>query len=237
MRPQFGMISLQIMNVFSFIAATGLVGVGVSALTACRKEEAKPGPPAAALSRVPLVPVSVEVRPDGLAYLAGSVTPFTGKAVTPFADAPWLPKLEEPYTDGQRDGDKVEFFKNGKIKSLRRYDKGLPKYTASYHRNGQIKYEVHLNAQDRGEGPYQRWYETGMLEATAGLDSEERWHGEFKEWTPEGILKTHHIFKNGLLQQIIFETPESQEARKAAGVELENPVSSPAMPKTEKKDP
>lgn len=178
--------------------------------------------------RVALVPVAVEVRPDGLAYLPGAAQPFTGEAVVPFEDMPWRPKLVEPYKNGKRDGEKRELFKDGGTKSLRRYENGVPKYTASFHKNGQKKYEVNLNAQDRGEGPYSRWYETGVLEATAGLDAQERWHGEFKEWSREGVLKTHHFFKNGIIQQVIFETPESKAARLEKGVTL--PGESAATP-------
>jgi hypothetical protein len=69
-----------------------------------------------------------------------------------------------------------------------------------------------------------------VVEGTSGLDAEERWHGDFKEWDPEGKLKTHHIFNHGLLQQIVFETEESQKTRKAAGLELQKPEAAPAPP-------
>lgn len=194
-------------------------------LPSCNKEPKAAVVPA---NRQPITPVTVEVRADGLAYLPGAATPFTGTALSAFPDAPWLVKMKEPYTGGKRDGDKLELFKNGKPKTLRRYDKGLPKYAASYHKNGQIKFELNLNPQDRGEGPYKRWYDDGTLESTAGLDAGERWHGEFKEWDRAGKLNTHHIFENGLLRQIILETPESQKAREAVGLKLE--PAAPAVP-------
>lgn len=205
-------------------------GLAIGFLTSsCGKEglsqEAGKGPGKAEKERVALVPVAVELRPDGLAYLPGAVEPFTGEAVVPFDDMPWRPKLVEPYKKGKRDGEKRELFKDGGIKSVRRYKDGVPEYTASFHKNGQKKYEVYLNAQDRGEGPYSRWYETGVMEATAGLDAEERWHGEFKEWTREGMLKTHHVFKNGNIQQVIFESPESKAARLEKGVTLPGELS------------
>jgi hypothetical protein len=217
------------MKLLPNIAVLMLCGMMGTGLVGCRKEDAAAAK-AKAKGRVPIVPVTVETRSDGLAYLPGSSTPFTGVALTPHPDSPWLVKMKEPYTDGKRDGDKLVLFKNGDTKSLRRYDKGTPKYAATFHKNGQKKYEVNLDAADRGVGPYSRWYDTGVLEATAGLDSEERWHGEFKEWTPEGVLKTHLVFKHGLLEQIIFESPESQAARKAKGVELQSQVTTPAPP-------
>lgn len=217
------------MNQFSFVTNRVLAGaLGVAmGLCACRREESANA--GAARGREPLRPVTVEVRENGLAHLPGAATPFTGEAISAHPDTPWLVKLKEPYTAGKRDGDKKELFKNGTVKTLRRYDAGVPVYAATYHKNGQIKFEVHLNAADKGEGPYRRWYEDGTLEATSGLDAEERWHGEFKEWTKTGQLKTHHIFRHGLLQKIIFETPESAIARRATGLE---PVTPPATPVT-----
>jgi hypothetical protein len=211
------------MNVFSLSLIVVIGAVAGSGLVACRKEEGKPAK-VKVQERKLLGTVAVEMRADGLAYLPGATQPFTGDAIAPYAEMPWLVKLKEPYTGGKRDGDKLELFKSGKTKALRRYEKGVPKYAASYHKNGQMKFELNLNAQDKGEGPYQRWYEDGTLESTAGLDAEERWHGELKEWTRAGELKSHHIFKNGLLQQIIFETEESKAARQAAGVELPKPA-------------
>jgi hypothetical protein len=211
------------------IACSLLLATVPAGLISCKQEKkiaaSKP-------DRQSISPVTVEVRPDGLAYLPGAAVPFTGEAISPFPDVPSLIKFKEPYTDGKRDGDKLELYKNGTTKTLRRYEKGAPKYAASYHKNGQIKFELNLNAQDKGEGPYKRWYASGVVEGTSGLDAEERWHGDFKEWDPEGKLKTHHIFNHGLLQQIVFETEESQKTRKAAGLELQKPEAAPAPPDT-----
>ena len=219
------------MNVFSYFVPAVLLGVGCFGTLGC-KPATEPGdkdpasPPsarsaaAAPHDRRPLVPVPVEVRADGLGYLPGESGPFTGEAITPYPDQPWLVKEKEPWREGKRHGDKVMLFKNGSIKTLRRYDSGVPKYAAAWHKNGQKKFELGLNAMDKGEGPYQRWYEDGTLESTAGFDAEERWHGELKEWTPAGVLKTHHLFKHGVLVQIMFESPESKIAREATGLIL-----------------
>jgi hypothetical protein len=177
------------------VSCSLLLCAAPAGLISCKQEKKMA---ASKPDRQPIPPVTVEVRPDGLAYLPGATVPFTGEAISPFPDVPSLIKFKEPYTDGKRDGDKLELFKNGTTKTLRRYEKGAPKYAASYHKNGQIKFELNLNAQDKGEGPYK--------------------------------LKTHHIFNHGLLQQIIFETEESQKARKAAGVELQKPAAAPAAP-------
>lgn len=206
------------MQPVQLVTGTLMALLASGALTSCKQE--KPTVVAKA-GREAVQAVTVEVRPDGLAYLPGATIPFTGEAITAYPDAPWLVKLKEPYTAGKRDGDKLELFKNGTPKTLRRYDKGMPKYAASFHKNGQKKFELQLNAQDKGEGPYQRWYEDGTVESTSGLDAEERWHGVMKEWTRTGELKTHHVLEHGLLREIIFETPESRQAREAIGLILE----------------
>ncbi len=211
------------MNVISFLGLTALTVSLGAAVVSCGKSE-KGVVSAGIGARQPLVPVVVEVRDDGLAYVPGEGKPFTGAAITLWHDAPWLVKFKEPYKEGKRDGDKLELFKNGKVKSLRRYAEGVPQYHALYHRNGNMKLEINLNAADKGEGPYQRWYEDGMLEAAASFDAQERWHNDFKEWTKTGELKTHHIFKHGLLEKIIFESPESAAARRAIGLEVAKPT-------------
>lgn len=215
------------MNIFSFAMVLAMVGTVVTGLMACSREDSAEGG-ARTKGREPLRPVTVEVREDGLAYLPTGEMPFTGEAISAHPDKPWLVKMKEPYTAGKRNGDKKELFKNGTVKVLRRYEAGVPKHAETYHNNGQIKFKVYLNAADKGEGPYRRWYEDGTLEATSGLDAEEKWHGEFKEWTKAGELKTHHIFSHGLLEQIMFETPESKIARKAAGLEVTQSAASPS---------
>lgn len=218
------------MNAFSFIGLS-LIIAGAAVNVACKPAEQPSAtsskgvsgtavPPDKSAARIPITPVVVEIRADKLGYLPGSDTPFTGEAVTPYPDAPWLIKDKEPWRNGQRHGDKVMLFKNGTVKTLRRYEDGVPKYAAAWHRNGQKKFELGLNAHDKGEGPYQRWWPDGTLESTASFDAEERWHGELKEWTPAGELKTHHLFNHGILTKIIFESPESKKARESTGLEL-----------------
>ncbi len=209
-----------------YFAAMMAAGMLVSGLAACRKEETKVSA-AAAPEQVPLEPVLVGIQPDGLGYLPGSSTPFTGEAILPFPDMPWLAKQKERFVGGKRDGDKVELYKSGRTKSLRRYEMGVPKYAASFYPNGQMKFEAPLNAHDKAEGPYKRWHENGTLESTATMDGKDQWDGEKKEWTEAGELQSHLVFRHGVLEKIIFETPEAAEARKAAGMEPEQAAAPP----------
>lgn len=221
------------MNAPSFFSSSLALLLGITALcsSSC-KPSANPQSGAGGASssrdaradRVPVEAVTVEVRPDGLGYLPGADKPFTGNALTPFPDAPWLVKKTEPWTNGRRNGEVRELFKNGDTKTLRRYENGLPKYASAYHKNGQMKFEIQLNATDRAEGPYRRWYDNGKIECEAGFDAEERWHGVSKEWTKEGVLKSHLVFDHGALKEIVFENEEGKAARVAHGVELESPA-------------
>ncbi len=187
----------------------------------CSCEQRQNKAPAIRADRHPITPVTVEVRADGLAYLPGSSNPFTGDAISPHPDSPWRIKMKEPYRDGKRDGDKLELLKDGKTKTLRRYEKGVPRYAAAYYKNGQIKFELNLNSEDKGEGPYKRWYEDGSVESTASFDSNERWHGDMKEWDRSGKLKTHHFWENGSLRKVILENEETTRSRKEKGIELQ----------------
>lgn len=209
---------------------SGWIAVVLSAggLMSCRKEDPKKATVVAA-QQVPLVPVLVAIRSDGLGYLPGASTPFTGEAVLPYPDMPWLVKQKERFTAGKRDGDKLELYKNGQTKALRRYEVGVPKHAASYYKNGQMKFEVNLNASDKAEGPHKRWHENGTLESTATIDVREQWHGELKEWTDAGVLRSHYVFRHGVLEKIIFETPEGAASRTNAGMELEQPAVQPPV--------
>lgn len=212
----------------SFSLARLLVLLPAVALaTACKPSASPTATPAVRSDRIPLQAVTVEIHDDALGYLPGETTPFTGDAITPFGDTPWLVKIREPWSAGKKHGEVIEYFKNGEPKSVRRYDHGLPKHAAAFHKNGQMKFELALNAQDNGEGPYRRWYPDGKLECEAGFDSEERWDGSSKEYSKNGELRSHYIFEHGALRQIVFENEEGKAFRKAHNVELE-PESAPA---------
>ena len=189
------------------------------AMTGCNRS---PSPEATLANKTPITPVTVEVRPDGLAYLPGAPTPFTGDAITPYPDKDsWKLKLREPYSNGKRHGEVTELYKDGKIKTQRTYDKGSPKWAKSFHKNGQLKFQLNLNAADKAEGPYTRYYESGKVCAQATFDEQERWHKDFKEWKEDGSEHSHYVFENGKLVKIVFETEEAKTARIAKGVELD----------------
>lgn len=96
-----------------------LLLVGVPAvLTSCKQEQQ---PTSAEARRPPVKVVAVEMRDDGLAYLPGAETPFTGEAVRAYPEEPWRVQATEPFTEGKRDGGKLEFFRNGKTKTLCRF--------------------------------------------------------------------------------------------------------------------
>lgn len=209
------------MNTPSFPLARLLVLLPAATLMPACKPSASTPAPAVRPDRVPVQAVIVEMHGDGLAYLPGDSIPFTGDAITPFGDSPWLVKIREPWSAGKKHGEVIEYFKNGEPKSVRRYDHGLPKHAVAYHKNGQMKFEIGLNAQDKAEGPYRRWYPDGILECEAGFDSEERWHGSSKEYSKNGELRSHYILEHGALRQIIFENEEGKTSRKEHNVELE----------------
>jgi hypothetical protein len=170
----------------------------------------------------PAVAVPIEVRADGLAYRPGESAPFTGEAVelhpeiTPAAAARRI-----PYVDGKKHGSVTRWTPKGKMIEDRRYENGVPKSCLNYHSNGQKKIQVVLNAQDKAEGPYFRWYDNGVLQVESGFDSEERFHGEEKIYNREGKLVGHYRNEHGKFMEVIFETPEEKEHRLAHWAALE----------------
>lgn len=115
--------------------------------------------------------------------------------------------------EGRRDGEVREFYKNGIIKSIRRYKNGVPEFMRVYHKNGKVKFEMPLNANDRAEGPFRRWYPNGQLAAEAVFDAQERWHGVSKGWTEAGEPSVHLILEHGELKEVVFETEEAKAER------------------------
>lgn len=194
--------------------------------------QCKPGPksgktqgttaPAAKAESPPAVAVPVEVRADGLAYRPGEATPFTGESVELHPDlTPAVALRRVPYVEGKKHGSVTRWTPKGKMLEDRRYEQGVPKSCTNYHSNGQKKIEIILNAHDKAEGPYYRWYDNGVLHVESGFDSEERFHGEEKIYDREGKLVGHYRNEHGKFMEVIFETPEEKERRLAHWAALE----------------
>lgn len=168
----------------------------------------------------PLISQVVGIRSDGLAYAPLTLHPFNGEATFPYPNEPWKLRRKESYREGQRDGDTVEFFRNGTTKSVQSYRRGMPEYAAIYHKNGNLKMELKVRTPGGLPGLYQRWLPDGRLECSAGLDEAQHWHGDYRKWTPDGVLRTHYRFKNGVLREVVREEPEDTVKRKAAGMHV-----------------
>jgi hypothetical protein len=170
----------------------------------------------------PAVAVPVEIRADGLAYRPGDSNPFTGEAVELNQEVTPPAVLRRiPYVDGKKHGSVTRWTPKGKMIEDRRYENGLPKTCVNFHSNGQKKIQVVLNAHDKAEGPYFRWYDNGILQVESGFDSEERFHGEEKIYDRTGTLVGHYRNEHGKFMEVIFETPEEKEKRLAHWAALE----------------
>jgi hypothetical protein len=188
----------------------------ICAISACSPDEGGAGSKAQKTKSPAAQEVRVEVRADGLAYLPGAKTPFTGESVELHSDRTPPPvALRAPYLDGRKNGVVRRFTSGGKLREERTYRAGIPVSSVVYHGNGIKKIEVLLNAQDLAEGPYKRWHDNGVLQAESTFDAEERFHGEEKDYDREGKLVGHYRNVHGRLVEIVFETPEMKSERLA----------------------
>jgi hypothetical protein len=158
--------------------------------------------------------LKVETRADGLGYLPGATSPFTGDTIELHFDrTPPRLHVRTPYRQGRIDGVKAFYSSGGKLREERTYKDGKPVSSIVYHGNGQKKIEVRLNDRDLAEGPYRRWHDNGVLESEATFDANERFHGEEKDWDRNGKLAGHYRKEHGNLVEILFETPEMKAGR------------------------
>jgi hypothetical protein len=165
--------------------------------------------------KAPVVEVTVEIRADGLAYLPGTKQPFTGNAITASKNFEDCVESITPYRNGRLHGDVMTLFKAGNPRTVRTYVDGVPKKSVAYYQDGARKFEQTLNAKDKAEGIYRRWFASGALQAEASYDEEERWHGVNKEFFEDGKLKAHYVFDHGTLRTIVYESPAAKAAREA----------------------
>ena len=207
----------------SFVFALGLSFV---CLSSCGKPEADAG--AVEKSKVAVVEeVKVEVRDDGLAYLPGDTTPFTGDAIEVHPDrTPARAARRTPYLNGRKHGTMTRTTPAGRVVENRVYENGRPISSDVFHGNGNKKIALRLNAQDIPEGPYQRWHDNGVLQAESTFDENGKFHGIEKDYDREGKLIGHYQINHGKMEQIIFETPEMKEER----IRANTPKPAPANP-------
>ena len=217
----------------ALLAAPGL-------LTSCGKKDDKKKTSQKA-DRTPLAIVKPEKREDGLFYLPGAKEPFTGDGITPNPKAPWVVQKREPFVAGKRHGGVTDYYRNGNPKQIRNYVHGVPQNVVSYYASGPMKFDLKLNANDKGEGPIVRRWEDGALQCEANFDSEERWHGDFKEYDEKGVLRNHIRWNHGKLVQIYQEDAETVKKREAMGLKLQpefdTPEAAPAAAATPPETP
>lgn len=100
----------------------------------------------------------IELR-SGRAYLKGSDTPFTGKAVSFYKDG--KKDMEYSYKDGKMHGVEITFSSDGTKHKERRHKDGRPDgLWITWHRNGKKAFEGSYK-NGRKEGAFVSWHEDG----------------------------------------------------------------------------
>lgn len=99
-----------------------------------------------------IVPASVSMGSDALAYIPRTKELFMGEVISAYQTQPWKPRLKESL----RNGDTVWFFRNGTTKSVQRYRLGEPIHAAIYHPHGKLKMQLEVEIAGGTPGLYRR---------------------------------------------------------------------------------
>jgi len=133
-------------------------------------------------------------RRNKVAYLRGSNTPFTGKAVETYKNG--NKKSEENFVNGLKDGFVKTWFENGKIESQKPYKANKLEGTViAWYPNGIVERKVEFS-NDKKQGSFQTFHENGkpkeLGQFANGLKT-----GIYKSWFENGQIESEATFVNG----------------------------------------
>jgi len=143
-----------------------------------------------------------------LVYIANQDTPFTGIAVSFFANG--QKRKELTYKNGKSDGLSSGWFKNGKKSWERNYKEG--KYdglVAFWYESGQNKM-VSNYKNGQHHGLWTKWYENGQIKGT-GNHKEGSQHEHWVGWYDNGRLRDEVYYNGGLMERAIVWKPDGKK--------------------------
>ena len=138
-------------------------------------------------------------RREGIMYLKGSDTPYTGKSFELYKDG--QKQNESNYKDGKEEGLKIMWYPNGQKRAEGNFKDGWEDGRwLEWHENGQKKQETNWK-DNKEEGPSTMWYKNGQ-KFREGNFKDGREDGLWLGWHPNGQKLAEADFKDG---ELIYE--------------------------------
>ena len=138
-------------------------------------------------------------RREGIMYLKGSDTPYTGKSFELYKDG--QKQNESNYKDGKEEGLKIMWYPNGQKRAEGNFKDGWEDgLWLEWHENGQKKQETNWK-DNKEEGPSTMWYKNGQ-KFREGNFKDGREDGLWLGWHPNGQKLAEADFKDG---ELIYE--------------------------------
>jgi uncharacterized protein len=133
-------------------------------------------------------------RRNRIAYLKGSATPFTGKAVDTYKSG--SKKSEENFVNGMKEGLLKTWFENGKQESQKSYKANKLEGTVmAWYENGTVERKVEFS-NDKKHGSFQTFHENGKPKELGQFVNGEK-NGVYKSWFENGQIESEVTFVNG----------------------------------------
>ena len=130
---------------------------------------------------------------DGIAYLKGSDTPYTGKVYVLYPNG--QKEYETNYKDGKADGLQTEWYENGQNKEEITFKNGEPDVLQTrWYENGQKKNEANIK-DGKLDGLWSEWYENGQKKGETNY-KDGKGDGLALEWHENGQKKAEATLKD-----------------------------------------
>ena len=143
-----------------------------------------------------------------LTYITNQDTPFTGKAVSFYANGQM--KEERNYKDGKYHGLRTEWYENGQMRGEVRWKNGKHDGLWTWwYENGQMRGEENWK-DGKLDGLRTLWYENGQKEAEGNF-KDDNYHGLWTYWYKNGQKSSEKSYKDHKLMSAEVWKPDGEK--------------------------
>jgi len=131
---------------------------------------------------------------DGLTYLKGEDSPFTGVLIS--RDKNWQMKYFANYENGQLHGSEIWWHEGGGMKKMLDFERGEKIRHREWFENGNRKIDAMMK-DGIAYGRHLRWFEDGSLRFSGNFVEDLKWDGPVKDIHEDGTVMWDAVFKRG----------------------------------------